>query len=197
MNNPTKHPAAKHKDTATNKSVTHGHGVSWMPAPYNNRACGDYIAYNTKELYEYFGVTKHGKGVYDDNATYGLAYSIFRRLGALDVLDGSIGFRHIHNFQVEIVTYLAKNLAVYLIAPQRYNHRSRNMLASAVMKFMYRIERFRIGHNLPSKTRYPLGKKEFGYVIDFINDSEYLWTLAEYWVQRYHKRLKRGLTYEI
>ncbi len=163
--------------------------VTVDPEPYNNRRSRDYISYRSKELKGIFG--RHTDGI-DRDKMKSLAYVLLLKLDALDCISDPISFRDRHSFQMEIITNITRNLGVYMVVPQRYGHESRNIIASSLSAFMLRIERYRHGHKLPFKSRYPLSKKEFGYLIDFIDNSTYIWTLADYWVKRYHKRVRFG-----
>ena len=160
------------------------------PLPYNVRRCRDYLSYSQKDLREVFGMSfKRG---YDRHMVDSLAYGILRKYDSLDCLAEPIPFRDRNNFSMEIVSFLARNLALYMLLPQRFGHKSRNVLASAFMRFTRRIQKYRSGHGLSFRTGENLTKKEFGYLIDYLDDQEYLWLLAEHWVQRYHQRVKRG-----
>lgn len=159
--------------------------------PYSNRRCKDYYAYDSRLLTGYFG-REYRK--FDKRLIDSFVFSLLRQLGHLDCLSPPISFRERQAFTMEICMQLSRNLAVYMITPQRYSHKSRNMLASALMLLMQRVFRYRSGHGLPFVSSYTLSKKAFGRVVDFVNDSELLWSLADHWVQRYHKRLEGGYT---
>ncbi len=159
--------------------------------PYDNRRCCDYFAYRSRELAYYFGKNYRGR-IFDRGLIDSFVYGLLRKLGMLDCLDASICIRDRTKLSTEIIMMLARNLAVYLVLPQRYGGKSRNMLSTAMMLLTIRLLRYRSGHGLPFRSKYALTKKEFGHVIDFIDNSEYLWTLADYWVKRYHKRVRFG-----
>lgn len=172
-----------------------GKKVVYMPVPYNKRRCRDYVAYSQKELREVFG-HNYTRG-YDRDMVYSLAWVIMQKYKSLDCLAEPIPFSDIQSFSMELVSYLARSLAIYMIVPQQFGHRSRNMLASAFMLFTRRIQKYRSGHGLPFVKGELLTKKELGHLIDFINNTEYLWQLSEHWVERYHQRVRRGHTYSL
>lgn len=165
--------------------------VETSPEPYRNRACSDYLASSGAELRVIFGRDANRLHKGEHGLTL-LAQMILRKLGHVDISETHIPIRDLHNFHVEIVGILAKNLAEYMLVPQRYNDEPRNVIAGALTMFMRRIRRFRGGHNLDYMPLYPLTKRKYGYLIDKIMDNGFLWDYAQRWVKRYEWRVKHG-----
>ena len=162
----------------------------------SGKACGDYACPSTADLRGFF--TKEGWRLHKgDNRLYLLAERVLCGLGHSDLFynDGEhIPLSDLNKFYTETVMFLARRLAVYIIAPQRYGHHPRNIIATSLNCFTGRIQRFRSGHKLPFRSRYAISKSSLGHLIDEILDNEFLWSLAEKYVASYKWRLEHGYT---
>ncbi|OYZ26135.1 MAG: hypothetical protein B7Y23_02800 [Sulfurovum sp. 16-42-52] len=156
-----------------------------------NKACNDYYCPTVDEIKGYFSKDAYRIHKKDDTI-YNLADRILCRLGHCDILDANISIKNLTHFRVEVVMFLTRRMAVYAIVPQRYGHNVRNILAASVNAFSGRIYRFRAGHKLPTKTRRQISKAKLERLISDLCENEYLWLLAERYVESYKWRLSHG-----
>ena len=169
-----------------------------MPGKYpthkwlDQKSCSDYRVPTPKDLRPYFTDKPHRIHRNDYQIDL-VAQLILRGLGHDDVpYSGSIYIRDLRNFRVETVMLLAKHLAEYIIAPQRYGHDPRNVIASSLNVFAYRIRRFRYGHGLVTKPIRMISKHKLGLLVQKVLDTEYLWSLAEKYVESHKWRVQHG-----
>ena len=156
----------------------------------DQKACSDFIVSSQADLRPYF--TDKPYRIHKNEYQVDLvAQMILRGLGHDDVpYSGSINIRDLRNFRVETVMIIAKRLAEYIIVPQRYNHDPRNVVSSSLNVFAYRIRRFRYGHGLDNKPIRMISKHKLGLLVQKILDTEYIWLLAERYVESYQWRVK-------
>ena len=160
----------------------------------NIKHCKDFVVSSHQELNTLFG--SFPQRVHKNNPLlFSLADMVLMRLDHEDILKSdSIKFRDIKNFKVEIITKIARNLAEYILVPQRFNNDPSSVVASSLNLFTYRIGRFRSGHKLPMKTLHPLTKRQFGFLVKDILDNPFIWDYAYAWTERYKWRLEHGYT---
>ena len=157
----------------------------------SGKACRDFLCPTNADLR--YNFTKDPYRLHKKSfAVYAMGEMVLRRLGHGDIISADINIRDLEKFKVEVVMFLAKRMAVYAIAPQRYAHNPSNMVASSVNAFSGRIQRFRYGHKLVSKQKRLISKAKLGDLIAELCDNSYLWDLAEKYVESYKWRLKHG-----
>ena len=157
----------------------------------DQKACRDFIVSSQADLRQFFGKDSH-RIHKKEFAVYSLGESIVMGLGHGDIFNADISIRYLENFRVEAAMLLAKHLAEYIIAPQRYGHHPRHAIASSINLFASRIGRFRSGHKLSYKSRRMISKHQLGILVARMCEHSYLWELSERYVTFYHSRLRRG-----
>ena len=156
--------------------------------------CRDYICPSNADLREYF--TREGWRLHKrDRRLYLLAERVLCGLGHSDLFYNELEFiplSDISKFHTETVMFLAKRLALYIIAPQQYGHHPRNIISASLNYFTGRMFRFRMGHKLSKKPTRNVSKAKLGLLIDEVLDNVFIWEMAELYVKSHKWRVKHG-----